>query len=93
MKSLLLLSCLLSAGVHAAAASSSASSTKPVVDQAGMKAGLTRYLTGYGQLCVGKYDWPITVKAQDLENGQRDAVQLPAMAQAGLVTATPCATR
>jgi hypothetical protein len=89
MKSLLLLSCLLSAGVHAAAASSSASSTTPVVDQAGMKAGLMRYLTGYGQLCVGKYDWPITVKAQDLENGQRDAVQLPAMAQAGLVTATP----
>ena len=83
MKSTLLLLCLFSAFVHAGAASA------PVTDQATLRAALTRYLTAYGQLCVGKYDWPITVKAQDVDNGQRDAMQLPAMAQAGLVAATP----
>ena len=85
MKSILLSCCLLSACVHAGAASASA----PVTDQATLGAALTRYLAGYGQLCVGRYDWPITVKAQDVDNGQRDALQLPAMAQAGLVAATP----
>jgi hypothetical protein len=89
MKSILLSFFLLSACVHAGAASASASVSAPVTDQATLGAALTRYLTGYGQLCVGKYDWPITVKAQDVDNGQRDAVQLPAMAQEGLVKAAP----
>jgi hypothetical protein len=76
---------LLAAGVtfHAAAA------TAPVPTKKTLGTGLARYLADRGQLCVGKYDWPITVTPQDAENGQRNAVQLPAMEQAGLVQGTP----
>ena len=61
----------------------------PVPDKKTLSKALARYLADRGQLCVGKYDWPITVTPQDAENGRRDAVQLPAMEQAGLVHATP----
>lgn len=74
---------LASAAVHAGAV------PPPVADQASVGSALTRYLTEHGQLCVGKYDWPITVTAPAVESGQRDALQLPAMAQAGLVQGTP----
>lgn len=50
---------------------------------------LVQHLAQSGQLCVGKYTWPIRITPQDVENRQRDAVQLPVMAQAGLVEATP----
>lgn len=83
MKSSLLLCSLLAASALAGAAQ------PPAADQASVGSALTRYLAANGQLCVGKYDWPITVKAQDVDHGQRDAVQLPAMAEAGLVEATP----
>jgi hypothetical protein len=63
----------------------------PLADQSGIGMGLMRYLARHGQLCVGKYDWPITVSALDAANGQRDALQLPALAQAGLVDAAPAA--
>jgi len=66
-----------------------AGATPPAVDQAGVATALTRYLADNGKLCTGKYDWPVTVTAQDADNGQRDAVQLPAMAAAGLARATP----
>lgn len=60
----------------------------PVPDKKTLGAALTRYLAERGQLCVGKYDWPITVNPHDAETGDRNARQLPVMAQAGLVTAT-----
>jgi len=72
-----------------AASACAGAAQPPATDQASVGTALTRYLAGNGQLCVGKYDWPITVTAQDADNGQRDAVQLPAMADAGLVQATP----
>lgn len=64
-------------------------SAPPVADKAAVGAALHRYLAARGQLCIGKYDWPITVTPQDVENGQRNALQLPAMLDAGLVLATP----
>jgi len=68
---------------HAAAAPA------PQPDSKAMGAALTRYLAENGQLCVGKYDWPITVTPREVENGHRNALQLPAIVQAGLATATP----
>lgn len=69
--------------LHAAAAAA------PVPDKTSLGTALARYLADRGQLCVGKYDWPITVTPQDAANGQRNALQLPVMEQAGLVQATP----
>ena len=43
--------------LHAAAA--------PVPDKTSLGTALARYLADRGQLCVGKYDWPITVTPQD----------------------------
>ena len=76
---------LAAAGIalHATAA------TAPVPDKQSLGKALTRYLTERGQLCVGKYDWPITVAPQAAENDDRNARQLPVMEQAGLVTGTP----
>lgn len=61
----------------------------PIPTTKTLSAVLQRYLAEHGQLCVGKYDWPITVTPQDAANGERNAVQLPAMVQAGLVQALP----
>lgn len=75
---------LAAAGItfHATAA------TAPVPDKKNLGTALARYLAERGQLCVGKYDWPITVNPQDAGNGDRNARQLPVMEQAGLVTGT-----
>ncbi|MYM21510.1 hypothetical protein GTP46_02475 [Duganella sp. FT135W] len=52
-----------------------------------MMAGLSSYLSQYGDVCVGKFDWPIDVAPGDAEAGSRDAIQLPVLAQLGLVSA------
>lgn len=52
-----------------------------------MAAGLSRYLAQYGDVCVGKFDWPIDVAPGDAEAGSRDAIQLPVLARLGLVSA------
>jgi hypothetical protein len=48
-------------------------------------AGLSKYLAQRGDVCVGKFDWPIDVAPGDAEAGSRDAVQLPVLQQLGLV--------
>lgn len=52
-----------------------------------MAKGLKQYLKQYGDVCVGKFDWPIDVAPGDAEAGSRDAIQLPVLAQLGLVRA------
>lgn len=52
-----------------------------------LAAALTRHLAQQGDLCVGKFEWPIDVAPGDAEAGSRDAVQLPVMARFGLVAA------
>lgn len=52
-----------------------------------MTQGLSRYLSQYGDVCVGKFDWPIDVAPGDAEAGSRDAIQLPVLAKLGLVSA------
>jgi hypothetical protein len=49
--------------------------------------GLSKYLARNGDVCVGKFDWPIDVAPGDAEAGSRDAVQLPVLAQLGLAEA------
>jgi hypothetical protein len=52
-----------------------------------MATGLSKYLAQYGDVCVGKFDWPIDVAPGDAEAGSRDAIQLPVLASLGLVRA------
>lgn len=52
-----------------------------------MTAGLGRFLSQHGDVCVGKFDWPIDVAPGDAEAGSRDAIQLPVLAKLGLASA------
>ena len=47
-------------------------------------AALTRYLAARGDLCIGKFSWPIDVSDADRATGSRDAVQLPVLVALGL---------
>jgi hypothetical protein len=53
-----------------------------------LEAALGNYLVQHGDLCLGKYDWPIKVSAADFELRTRDAVQLPVLEALGLATST-----
>lgn len=53
-----------------------------------LRAALERYLAQQGNLCLGKYDWPIEVSAHDIEVGTRDAVQMPVLEKLGLVVSS-----
>jgi len=46
------------------------------------------YLSKRGDLCLGKYDWPIEVSAQEFQNGGRNAIQLPVLEKLGVVRST-----
>lgn len=59
----------------------------PTVDKKALAAALDKYLQSNGELCVGKFDWPIDVAPGDAEAGSRDAVQLPVLQQLGLAEA------
>lgn len=53
---------------------------------------LTQAVNGYldkrGDLCLGKYDWPIEVSAQEFQIGGRNAIQLPVLEKLGVVRST-----
>ena len=49
---------------------------------------MERYLAEQGNLCLGKYDWPIEVSAHDIGVGTRDAVQMPVLEKLGLVVSS-----
>ncbi|HEY4080006.1 MAG TPA: hypothetical protein VGM81_04855 [Burkholderiaceae bacterium] len=49
---------------------------------------LKTFLAQRGDICLAKYDWPIDVSARDVVAKTRDAVQMPAMEQLGLVKAS-----
>ena len=53
-----------------------------------LAAALDQHLQQYGDLCLGKFDWPIDVSDKDIAAGSRDAVQMPALEKMGLVLAS-----
>lgn len=57
-------------------------------DRTVLTAALEKYLAQRGDLCLGKYDWPIDVSAADVERGTRDALQMPVLEKLGLVAST-----
>lgn len=54
---------------------------------------LVKYLAKQGQLCLGKFDWPIDVSQQDFQENTRDAVQMPVLEKLGVVTSTVAETQ
>jgi hypothetical protein len=54
---------------------------------------LVKYLAMQGQLCLGKFDWPIDVSQQDFQENARDALQMPVLEKLGLVTSTVTETQ
>lgn len=77
MISMVVMLAAVSVSVHAA----------PQPGNKALAAGLSKYLAQQGDVCVGKFDWPIDVAPGDAEAGSRDAVQLPVLAQLGLADA------
>lgn len=57
-------------------------------DRAALQVALNRHLAERGDLCLGKFDWPIDVNAVDFANGTRDAVQMPVLERLGLVSSS-----
>ena len=74
---------LLNAGVCAAA------ETAPVPAQATLTKALHEYLAVNGDLCLGKFNWPIDVSEEDFLTGTWDARQMPVLEKLNLVAAAP----
>jgi hypothetical protein len=51
-----------------------------------LRAALEKYLQERGNLCLGKFDWPIEVSERDSRLGTRDAVQMPVLEKVGIVS-------
>jgi hypothetical protein len=51
-----------------------------------LRAALEKYLQERGNLCLGKFDWPIEISERDSRLGTRDAMQMPVLEKAGIVS-------
>ncbi|HEY4375328.1 MAG TPA: hypothetical protein VGN52_25615 [Burkholderiales bacterium] len=56
--------------------------------RAAMTAALKQYLAKRGDLCIGRYDWPIDVPVAEFAEATRDTLQLPTMENAGLLSSS-----
>jgi hypothetical protein len=54
----------------------------------GLRPALKKYLKEHGDLCLGKFDWPIGVSEFDRQTRTRDAVQMPVLEKMGLVVSS-----
>lgn len=75
---------LLAAGLCIFAACAPAAEPVP----AGLRAALEKFLQEKGNLCLGKFDWPIEVSERDASLGTRDAMQMPVLEKLGVVSST-----
>ena len=75
--------------LHAASAANTVSATHsngaPIVDRKVLIHALNQYLDVRGDLCLGKFNWPIDVSPQDVLDHTRDAVQMPVLEKFNLV--------
>jgi cytochrome c peroxidase len=59
--------------------------TTSTTDSDSLNSALEGYLAERGDLCLGKFDWPVVVREDDRPGG--NAVQMPVLERLGLVTA------
>jgi hypothetical protein len=70
-----------------------ACSRKPEPPEANdIRAALESFLREHGDVCLGKTKWPVVVTSEDVERGTSDAIQMPVLAQHGIVTLTSSAS-
>ena len=60
--------------------------TKRDASAANFTKGMGAYLERYGDLCLGKTEWPIDLRKRPIVVGDRDAVQMPVLERLGLVS-------
>ncbi|HEY4066319.1 MAG TPA: hypothetical protein VGM74_05430 [Burkholderiaceae bacterium] len=61
----------------------------PAPSRETFEAGVRSFLAdGHGQLCLGMYDWPMTLTEAEAGAGSRHAVQLPVFEKLGLAHST-----
>jgi len=77
------------AAVLLLASSFATAGSAPQPAQATMTQALQQYLADHGDLCLGKFSWPIAVSGQDFQDRMPDALQMPALEKLGLVAAVP----
>lgn len=65
-----------------------ACASKSEPSQANFTRGLNAYLEKRGDLCLGKFDWPIDVVQQEFDVGSRNALQMPVLEKLGLASST-----
>jgi len=51
-------------------------------------AAVQHYLRDRGDLCLGKFNWPIDITDQDRQAGAADAIQMPVLERLGLVSSS-----
>ena len=61
----------------------------PASEHAELQKALEDYLVSQGNICVGKFDWPIDVTENEAKRHSRDAVQMPVLEKLRLVSSTP----
>lgn len=72
----------------ACVAAGSAQSKVPGPSRAAATAAVKKYLQQKGNLCLGKFTWPIDVTELDRRNGTNDALQMPVLERLGLVVSS-----
>jgi hypothetical protein len=57
--------------------------------ESALRPAMERFLAERGDLCLGKFDWPIEVSERDARIGTRDAIQMPVLEKVGIVSSSP----
>ena len=68
-------------------ASDAAPGSAPALSPEAFKPAVEEYLQEKGYLCLGKFDWPISVSDIDRQARTKDAVQMPVLEKQGLASA------
>ncbi|HMH19020.1 MAG TPA: hypothetical protein VK572_12830 [Burkholderiales bacterium] len=61
-------------------------SMEPIAEN--LRPALEKFLKEKGDLCLGKFDWPIGVSEHDSRIGTRDALQMPVLEKIGIVVSS-----
>ena len=66
----------------------SACTTSTDIGEGSFRPAVEKYLAERGDLCLGKFDWPIEVSERDRLIGTRDAIQMPVLEKVGIVASS-----
>lgn len=57
-----------------------------IENRANFELALRAYLSAHGDMCLGKFDWPVDVSKRDMQAKSANSLQLPVMQKLGLVS-------